>query len=189
MPRHTFVTAIRRFWQKPKRSLQPSISAPIAVHVTTEQTRVHLQPETDVNANVIWNLPSPQSTSQPPPYSNDPLPDYCPRYPIADHRRAFIELDSSNVHDDLWIIHDEPLDIHGRQIQLYLNRYITVGTECSARVIGYGTPRNGYIWITVERTDNRRLHAMLLSERWVERSLQDIIIRREASGEELVFEA
>jgi hypothetical protein len=117
-------------------------------------------------------------------------PSYSPPYTVlkANQRRAFITLVSpGTVTDDVWIVDDKPIDVEGRLVQLYLCRFVVINGSHIGKVVGYGVPRQGYAWISVQLLDTLFIHAMLVKEIWIEEQLLSNIDRREGNDERQVF--
>jgi hypothetical protein len=72
-----------------------------------------------------------------------------------------------------------PVDVNDEPIQLYLNRRITI-EGCPGHVIGYGMPRHGYVWFSVQQDDTKDVHGLLIRETYVEDELRKLIVRRES---------
>jgi hypothetical protein len=111
-------------------------------------------------------------------------------YPCAEppNEKAFVNLVPSNdITNEVWIAAGEPLDLFGGPIQLYLYRFVEINDQYLARVVGFGIPRHGYVWILMQLLDSAHVHGMLIKETWVGLDLLERIDRVEGGGGRTLF--
>jgi hypothetical protein len=129
-------------------------------------------------------IPEEYLMRQLPPYSNDPVPDYCPPYIILSEDSPPAFLQASKIPGyECWAADSPPLDTSNVPIQLYLRRRLVINHENLGIVAGYGVPRQGHILLTIQDPASLTLFTLYIREEWVEESLRDQIAFRQGRGE------